>query len=116
MNILMIGNGFDLAHGLPTKYTDFLEFVEAIRQVIIMKPEDDLNTIKWKNISPKIKEIIVATKCDIIFQKEPDDVRGKKDLARKIINLVKIIGRDELIRRTGGEAKTIVFCLQQDMK
>ena len=27
MNILVIGNGFDLAHGLPTKYTDFLGFV-----------------------------------------------------------------------------------------
>ena len=26
--ILLIGNGFDLAHGLPTKYTDFLGFVE----------------------------------------------------------------------------------------
>ena len=24
MNILVIGNGFDLAHGLPTKYGDFL--------------------------------------------------------------------------------------------
>ena len=23
MKILMIGNGFDLEHGLPTKYTDF---------------------------------------------------------------------------------------------
>lgn len=23
MNILIIGNGFDLAHGLPTKYADF---------------------------------------------------------------------------------------------
>lgn len=28
MNILVIGNGFDLAHGLPTKYADFLGFVE----------------------------------------------------------------------------------------
>ncbi len=28
MNILVIGNGFDLAHGLPTKYTDFLKFTE----------------------------------------------------------------------------------------
>lgn len=25
-NILLIGNGFDLAHGLPTKYSDFLEY------------------------------------------------------------------------------------------
>lgn len=27
-NILVIGNGFDLAHGLPTRYMDFLEFIE----------------------------------------------------------------------------------------
>ena len=30
MNILMIGNGFDLAHELPTKYTDFLEFCKRV--------------------------------------------------------------------------------------
>lgn len=30
MNILIIGNGFDLAHELPTKYTDFLEFCKMI--------------------------------------------------------------------------------------
>ena len=29
MNILVIGNGFDLAHGLPTKYMDFLEWIVA---------------------------------------------------------------------------------------
>lgn len=28
MNILIIGNGFDLAHGLPTKYADFLKFID----------------------------------------------------------------------------------------
>ena len=27
-NILVIGNGFDLAHSLPTRYMDFLEFIE----------------------------------------------------------------------------------------
>jgi len=31
MNILIIGNGFDLAHGLPTKYTDFLEYVKEFQ-------------------------------------------------------------------------------------
>lgn len=30
MNILMIGNGFDLAHGLWTKYGEFLKFVKVI--------------------------------------------------------------------------------------
>ena len=27
MNILVIGNGFDIAHGLPTQYGDFLNFI-----------------------------------------------------------------------------------------
>jgi len=33
MNILVIGNGFDLAHGLPTKYKDFLEF-KGLRKML----------------------------------------------------------------------------------
>ena len=33
MNILVIGNGFDLAHGLPTKYGDFLAFCKAINGI-----------------------------------------------------------------------------------
>ena len=35
MNILMIGNGFDLEHGLPTKYTDFLRFVKSFQYAYI---------------------------------------------------------------------------------
>jgi hypothetical protein len=27
MDVLIIGNGFDLAHGLETKYTDFLDYI-----------------------------------------------------------------------------------------
>lgn len=27
MNILVIGNGFDLAHGLPTRYRDFMNYL-----------------------------------------------------------------------------------------
>lgn len=30
MNILVIGNGFDLAHHLPTQYSNFLDFVKTI--------------------------------------------------------------------------------------
>lgn len=32
MNILVIGNGFDLAHRLPTTYKDFLEFASVFRK------------------------------------------------------------------------------------
>ena len=31
MNILIIGNGFDLAHGLPTKYKDFLDVLYFVK-------------------------------------------------------------------------------------
>ena len=34
VNILVLGNGFDLALGLPTKYTDFLEFVEDFQKLV----------------------------------------------------------------------------------
>lgn len=39
----------------------------------------------------------------------------KEELERKIANLVKVIGQDELIRRTGGSTKTIEFKLQEPM-
>lgn len=58
MNILVIGNGFDLAHGLPTKYGDFLEFVKVIRQVIRVHDKQSSNSIEWGNISLQIKELI----------------------------------------------------------
>lgn len=34
---------------------------------------------------------------------------SRDDLAKKIENLVKVIGEDELIRRTGGKKRTIHF-------
>lgn len=58
MNILVIGNGFDLAHGLPTKYRDFLEFVKVIKQVIrICNGENSLD-IDWGNTNSQIKELM----------------------------------------------------------
>ena len=40
MNILVVGNGFDLAHGLPTKYKDFLDFIEVMK---ILVSNNDIN-------------------------------------------------------------------------
>lgn len=41
MKILIIGNGFDLAHGLPTQYIDFLDFCRTATS--IAKESDDVN-------------------------------------------------------------------------
>lgn len=37
MNILVVGNGFDLAHGLPTAYCNCLDFLHAWKDVPIIK-------------------------------------------------------------------------------
>ena len=38
--LLVIGNGFDLAHGLKTRYTDFLNFVNEKAGGVIFQPKD----------------------------------------------------------------------------
>ena len=39
LTLYMLGNGFDLAHGLPTTYRDFFYFLEAIR-ILSSNPQD----------------------------------------------------------------------------
>lgn len=50
MNILVIGNGFDLAHGLPTKYDHFLDFCQRVRGIYTYDEEVLLNDYRSKNI------------------------------------------------------------------
>lgn len=40
---------------------------------------------------------------------------NKDVMGQQIANLVKVIGQDELIQRTGGSIRTIEFKRQQDM-
>lgn len=58
MNILLIGNGFDLAHDLPTRYDDFLNFLSACR--IRESGVTDSHKIKATNIRDEIGEYILA--------------------------------------------------------
>ncbi len=46
MNILIIGNGFDLAHGLPTKYTDFVQFCKRVRGLFNYYDDSDFEYYK----------------------------------------------------------------------
>ncbi len=50
MNILIIGNGFDLTHGLPTKYGDFLDFCERARRIYTYREDASLNVYKCDNL------------------------------------------------------------------
>lgn len=64
MNILLIGNGFDLAHELPTKYGDFLEWVKVIRQVSIIENGATLKDVDWGKTNIQVKEFIINNKMN----------------------------------------------------
>lgn len=46
MEILIIGNGFDLAHGLPTKYDDFLDYCEKFKKEYPSRINDHSKELK----------------------------------------------------------------------
>lgn len=58
MKILIIGNGFDLAHELPTKYTDFLEFISKVESFkrLAFKDVNEYNEDLHKN--QKLNEFV----------------------------------------------------------
>ena len=63
MEILLIGNGFDLEHDLPTTYSDFLEFCKNLQYVFESKLNSYLSARDrfqtWKT-SESIKEALLA--------------------------------------------------------
>lgn len=68
MEILLIGNGFDLAHKLPTQYKDFLEFTKIIKQILLANV--DVNALDWGNVQTDIENIIkeeMGNKRDNLF-------------------------------------------------
>ena len=43
--IILIGNGFDLAHGLPTSYTDFIRGYYTIQKLKLLEGGSELNDV-----------------------------------------------------------------------
>ena len=81
-NVLVIGNGFDIAHGLYTKYIDFYNFCNAIKRVI-----DDKREIA---IREDIKEKLLKSE----FMKSTANIINNKkivndDILEKMINICK---------------------------
>lgn len=74
MNILLIGNGFDLAHKLPTRYVDFLDFLYRLISYVNYKPI--MSSGGLNNINNPINEYL----DHIIFEK----YRLKDELLRLI--------------------------------
>lgn len=57
--ILILGNGFDLAHGLPTAYKDFMRFCKAVPTILLYKESMSISdAIENADIHSKIKAVI----------------------------------------------------------
>ncbi len=82
MNILLIGNGFDLAHGLPTKYTDFLEFAKAVRKIqkdgLLMDNRKIENVLSEYHLHSSVKANILAC-FGKTLEKESEEILGLMD-------------------------------------
>lgn len=50
MDILILGNGFDLAHGLKTKYSDFLEYCKKKYSTTKTVGVDNSNNFLFENV------------------------------------------------------------------
>lgn len=72
MNILAIGNGFDLAHGLNTSYVDFLQTIDIFSRKIDVTngPDSFLDKFKGTKIENAIREYI--------FLKLSDELKDEK--------------------------------------
>lgn len=72
MNMLVIGNGFDLALGLPTKYTDFLDFAQAFLDVVNF----DVTNDKFKKLHKAIEGRWKVEKYDNIGDRKKEDIEN----------------------------------------
>ena len=58
LNILIIGNGFDLAHGLPTKYEHFLKYVDAFKRFKDICKQESVKA-DWETANEEDKDFIL---------------------------------------------------------
>ncbi len=77
MNILIIGNGFDIAHGLPTTYTDFLKFINQILRVkrcycSVREFESKNERTGYDKFNELNKEVKKYIHSKIVNDEEPD--------------------------------------------
>ena len=78
MKLLLIGNGFDLAHGLPTSYKDFLEFCKIVKWIYSPIEHDFLRDFSREDIdggdtNSDIKKIVLDAFEKRIVRKRNDN-------------------------------------------
>lgn len=86
MNILIIGNGFDLAHGLPTSYDDFLNLSNVIKSIYCFGKKQNIDKyVADHNISEKIIPFVKKINDDIcVNEVNENNIHSNKIYLTKI--------------------------------
>lgn len=80
MNVLIIGNGFDIAHELPTQYMAFLDFITLVDG--LESYHGTINLFKTEGLNKKYANL------DIDVQKYFDDLLDEKTNKLKNVNQI----------------------------
>lgn len=112
MNILVIGNGFDLAHGLPTKYKDFLDFVKQICRIetfcgtVTQFESNEFGYDKFNELDTKVVKYI-----DNLIREETKPYKAVNDIYKEkqnpIINEIIKLAKDNYWINLLYESKTL---------
>lgn len=81
MNILVIGNGFDLEHNLPTRYTDFIQYIS----------NREYNNIEEKEIKNEFVNLIKDNMWVEYFKDRIEPNKGWIDFESEISSLVQYL-------------------------
>lgn len=72
MNILVIGNGFDLAHRLPTKYWHFMMFIKNFKSLEFKTREEMQKLPIFIELNDNVKEYLL--KDEVFYKQNRSDV------------------------------------------
>lgn len=88
-NILVIGNGFDLYHFLPTRYIDFLRAVNRLMELDDIGKLNNCQYIKyiWGPDSPIYKNDEYIKDCYKIHSKRMQSVELNQDNLRELVDI-----------------------------
>lgn len=120
MNILVIGNGFDLAHHLKTKYADFLHFINSYRSYNsgLLKPDaafyEEIDELKNrdKDHFEEINTLIQNNKwityfLNILDQREKEDKTGWIDFESEISVVIQELDKNfQIVKGFESRGKT----------
>lgn len=106
MNILVIGNGFDIAHGLKTKYIDFLNYVKDQRAHYLYNSKNVMS--EFLNYAKH--NLLIDYFLDIYEERCKNGQDGWVDFEREISELIQALYYlKQLLSKHGSNQDEILF-------